>query len=214
MDEQKIRHSITYSEKEKMVLFLPPKTGTVHATFIFNHYDFTTDIYDDETEEIYYRHFGVTHHHSMNVPQRYKSYLTISTARNPYSRIVSAYNSAKKISVLSDKPIKEFKKYFAKHFDNRFPYLQHDFSNITIPDYCLRVESLYHDYIQIPFIKNSKLNKSGLLYELCNKKIHKTYENNNISLEEYYNEDMADFVYTRYKSYFDLLGYDKDSWKK
>ena len=213
MTERIIRHSITYSEKEKMILFLPPKTGTVHATFIFNHYDFTTDTYDNETEEVCYRHHGVLHNHSMTIPQKYKSYSLICTARNPYSRLVSAYNSAKKTAILSDKPLEDFKNYFSKNFDNGFPYILDEFSNQAIPNYFLRVESLYHDYIQIPFIKNSKLNKSGLLYELCNKKIHATYDNSAV-LDEYYTEDMADFVYTRFKFYFDLLGYKKDSWKQ
>jgi hypothetical protein len=212
MAEQKNRYTITYSEKEKMVLFLPPKTGTVHATFIFNHYDFTTDVYDYETEE-YYKHHGVLHHHNMTMPQKYESYSLICTARNPYSRLVSAYNSSKKTSFFSGKPIEEFKNYFSKNFDNGFPYILDEFSNEVIPKYFLRVESLYHDYIQIPFIKNSKLNKSGLLYELCNKKIHATYDNSAV-LDEYFTEDMADFVYTRFKSYFDLVGYDKDSWKQ
>jgi hypothetical protein len=213
MSEQTRRHSITYSEKEKMILFLPPKTGTVHATFIFNHYDFTTDVYDKDTEEICYKHYGVSHNHSMTIPQKCKSYSLICTARNPYSRLVSAYNSAKKTSILADKPILEFKNYFSKNFDNGFPYILDEFSNVVTPNYFLRVEHLYHDYIQIPFIRNSKLNRSGLLYELCNKKIHATSDSS-ASLEEFYTEDMADFVYTRFKSYFDMVGYDKDSWKQ
>ena len=213
MTEKKIRHSITYSEKEKMVHFLPAKTGTTHAAFMFNHYDFTTDVYDNETEEICYKHYGVHHHHGMTIPQKYKSYSIICTARNPYSRLISAYTSALKVSSVSNIPVPKFKDYFSKNFDNGFAYHKDGYSNTIIPNYFLRVENLYHDYIQIPFIRNSKLNKSGLLYELCNKKIHATSDDN-IVLEEYYTEDMADFVYTRFKSYFDLLGYDKDSWKK
>ena len=81
------------------------------------------------------------------------------------------------------------------------------------PKYFLRVENLYHDYIQIPFIRNSKLNKSGLLYELCNKKLNSNSKNIK-SMKEYYTQDMADYIYTNFKHYFDLLGYDKDSWKK
>ena len=213
MAQQKIRHNVTYSEKEKMVLFLPAKTGTVHATFIFNHYDFTTDVYDGDTEEVCYKHHGVTQHHSMNVPQRYKTFSIICTARNPYSRLVSAYNNSKKNASLTGKPFENFKDYFSKNFDNGFPYHEDGFSSKKTPDYFLRTESLYHDYIQIPFIRNSKLNKSGLLYELCNKKIHTTSDQSVTSLEEYYTQDMADYVYSNFKFYFDLLGYDKDSWK-
>jgi hypothetical protein len=212
MGEQTRRHSITYSEKEKMILFLPAKTGTVHASFIFNHYDFTTDVYDGETEEIHYKQYGVSHHHGMSIPKKYKSYSIICTARNPYSRLVSAYKSGLKSSNVSKTPFPKFKDYFSKNIDNGFAYHQDDYHNTIIPKYFLRVEHLYYDYIQIPFIRNSKLNRSGLLYELCNKKIHATSDSS-VSLKEFYTEDMADFVYNKFKSYFDLLGYDKDSWK-
>jgi hypothetical protein len=212
MDNSKIKQNITYSDKEKMVLLLPMKTGTIHATTIFNHFDFTTDIYNMKTEEVVYQFNSVSHHHCMIIPQRYEDYSIICTARNPYQRLVSAYNNLK-TTTESNKPFTEnFKSYFSKNIDNGFPLTQDNFFYNKTPKYFLRVESLYYDYIQIPFIRNSKLNKSGLLYELCNKKIHKTSIEKK-SLKEYYTEDMADLVYNKFKTYFDLLGYDKDSWK-
>jgi hypothetical protein len=42
------------------------------------------------------------------------------------------------------------------------------------PDYVLRVETLYEDYIKIPFVRNSLLNTSGILKDLCSKKMNRS----------------------------------------
>ena len=86
MSDSAIKQNITYSDKEKMILLLPMKTGTTHAAFIFNHFDFTTDGFDLKTEQVVYKYDSVIHHHCMIIPRRYKDYSIICTARNPYSR--------------------------------------------------------------------------------------------------------------------------------
>ena len=219
MDNSTIRQDITYSEKEKMILLLPMKTGTIHATFIFQHFDFITEHYDLKTNKVLDKLDSVIHHHCMNIPQRYEDYSIICTARNPYSRLVSAYNNSRIITEINKPSDENFKNHFSKkkidtgyQSDNGFPYGRDSFLYNETPKYFLRVESLYHDYIQIPFIKNSKLNKSGVLYELCNKKIHSTGDKKR-PLKEYYTEDMADYMYDKFKYYFDIIGYSKDSWK-
>jgi len=211
MNELTKKYNITYSEKEKMVLLLPGKTGTMHASFLFNHFDFTTDFFTDN-EEIIHRYNYVVHHHGMEVLKKFETYSIICTARNPYSRLISAYYNSKKITEFESKPMDDFKRYFSKSVSEKEYFYKHGFFLGKTPTYFLRVENLYHDYIQIPFIRNSKLNKSGLLYELCNKKLHSNSKNIK-SMEEYYTQDMADYLYTNFKFYFDLLGYDKDSWK-
>ena len=219
MNNSTIIQNITYSEKEKMILLLPMKTGTIHATFIFQHFDFITEHYELKTNKVLDKLDSVIHHHCMNIPQRYEDYSIICTARNTYSRLVSAYNNSRIITEINKPSDENFKNHFLKkkidtgyQSDNGFPYGRDSFLYNETPKYFLRVESLYHDYIQIPFIRNSKLNKSGVLYELCNRKIHTTPTKRK-PLKEYYTQDMADFVYDKFKSYFDLLGYDKDSWK-
>jgi len=103
-----------------------------------------------------------------------------------------------------------FKEYFVDKVNNGWIYDK--FSFVKPPKHILRLEHLYDDYIQIPFIRDSKLNKSGVLYELCKKKMHSKKQETK-SLKEYYTQDMADHLYETFKPYFDLTGYDKDSWK-
>jgi uncharacterized protein (DUF927 family) len=107
---------------------------------------------------------------------------------------------------------KTFKEDFSDKIQKGWFHSNSGFKFVKIPKYFLRMEYLYYDYTQIPFIRNSKLNKSGLLYELCNKKIHSKKQEVK-SLSEYYTEDMADYLYKTIKPYFDLVGYDKDSWR-
>jgi hypothetical protein len=80
-----------------------------------------------------------------------------------------------------------------------------------LPDYFIRQENLYDDYVKIPFVRDSKLNECGILKELCDRKINKGP--NKKPIKDYYNQETADIIYLNYKEYFDLCGYDKDSWK-
>jgi hypothetical protein len=213
MNSHKIElYSATYSEKEKMILFLPGKTGTIHAAFVFNHFDFSTRLFDKATDKLVYDNNAVVHNHSMTLPKEFEDYSIICTARNPYDTLVSSYYHELKNNFDNNSRYKNFKEYFAKNSNSVDFYHKNGFFFKKKPDYFLRAENLYYDYIQIPFIRNSKLNKTGLLYELCNKRIHSN-KNNVKFLEEYYTEDMADYVYTEFKEYFEILGYDKDSWK-
>jgi hypothetical protein len=84
--------------------------------------------------------------------------------------------------------------------------------NKRVPDYFIRQENTFEDYSKIPFIKNSELYKSGQLKDLCNEKIN--HNKNSYDFREYYNQNTADLVYYNFSKYFNLLGYDKNSWKK
>jgi hypothetical protein len=201
----------THSEQERLAVFLPPKTGTIHATFILNHFNFKTNIYDKDDRLILEEDYLI-HHHNRIIPKRYEDYDVIYTTRNPYTRLLSLYYYDKKVTELNTQYTKTFKEYFSSGANSGWMNIKSEFNFIKTPKYILRLEHLYHDYIQIPFIRDSKLNKSGVLYDLCEKKIHAKPQDTK-SLREYYTQDMADHVYETFKPYFDLTGYDKDSWK-
>jgi hypothetical protein len=201
----------THSEQERLAVFLPPKTGTIHATFILNHFNFKTNIYGKDDDLILEEDY-IVHHHNQLIPKGYEDYDVIYTTRNPYTRLLSMYSYQKKITKFDLPYTKTFKEYFADSANNLWSQIDYGFSFIKPPKYILRMEHLYHDYTQIPFIRDSKLNKSGVLYDLCEKKIHAKPQDTK-SLREYYTQDMADHVYETFKPYFDVTGYDKDSWK-
>ena len=84
--------------------------------------------------------------------------------------------------------------------------------NERIPDYFIRQENIFEDYLKIPFVKKSEFYRSGQLEDLCNNKIN--HNENSYDYREYYNQENADLVYYSFSKYFDLLGYEKNSWKK
>ena len=94
------------------------------------------------------------------------------------------------------------------------PTILHDayYGYSKIPKYFLRTENLYKDYLKIPFVSESKLNHSGLLYELCNMKINKSI--NSVPTTDFYTMDMIDYLYDNYRNLFDIDGYEKDSYKQ
>jgi len=202
----------TYSDDHKLALFLPGKTGTVHATFILNHFNFKTNIHEANSEKIISEDDYVIHHHDEILPKCFEGYDAIYTTRNPYTRLISMYYHYKRMEESKGVFTKTFKEDFVEKINKGWFHSNSGFKFVKKPKYFLRMEHLYHDYTQIPFIRNSKFNRSGLLYEFCNKKIHSKKQEIK-SLTEYYTQDMADYLYKTIKPYFDLVGYDKDSWR-
>jgi hypothetical protein len=203
----------TYSEEERLAVFLPGKTGTTHATFILNHFNFKTNLYETNGERLISEDDYVIHHHDEIIPKVYEDYNVIYTTRNPYTRLISMYYHYKNMEGDKGTNTQTFKEYFSNRVNNGRFHLNAGFNFIKTPKYIIRMEHLYQDYIQIPFIRDSKLNESGVLYELCNKKIRAKKQEVK-SLEEYYTQDMANHVYETLRPYFDFTGYDKDSWRK
>ena len=201
------RVSLNISEVHKCFLWLPAKTATSHATHILNHFEFYNLDCDYTKKIIYFKRDYVGHNHVQSLFLGHERYDLISTTRNPYTRAVSMFEYFQPYH-MDWKKFKTFQDYvyhlkslpIKPYFDQR------------IPDYFIRQENLYEDYIKIPFIRDSKLNTCGILEELCGRKMNegppklKTYK-------EYYNQELADIIYLNYKEYFDHLNYDKDSWK-
>jgi hypothetical protein len=131
----------------------------------------------------------------------HEEYKLISTIRNPYSILVSIYTFFKP---------NEFNSFEDFIFDYKVKPRENQMKE-RVPDYFIRQENLYDDYIKIPFVRDSKLNECGILKELCDRKMNKGP--NKRPIKDYYNQETADVVYLNYKEYFDLCGYDKDSWK-
>ena len=83
-----------------------------------------------------------------------------------------------------------------------------------VPDYAIRLEHLYEDWIKIPFVANHELNLSGELKNLCQIKINNSPNSTKIDYwKQYYDQSLADSVYYSQPETFDLFGYDRDSWK-
>ena len=187
-------------QKEKFLVWLPEKTGSIHAFKVLQNYGISSfELINNELIEI--GGFG----HDSELFDGHENFSIVSTARNPYSKFVSYY---KYFGI--DKNGWDFYDYLYKSIlEKPFKILNY---NERIPDYFIRQENIFEDYLKIPFVKKSEFYRSGQLEDLCNNKIN--HNENSYDYREYYNQENADLVYYSFSKYFDLLGYEKNSWKK
>jgi hypothetical protein len=208
-----------YSTEHQCYLWTPPKTGSNHATFLFNHFSFYSKIYKKSDETLLYDHNQrvFTHCHQYITLPEHSDYKIICTARTPFSSLYSFYNHLKKFNWAYRIGELSFKDFIFNNTEpesdaNREVIRLHNFlfSEIEqqkIPDYFVRVEHLYEDYLKIPFINGSKLHTSGILEEICSNKIN--VGETNSSFSDYIDQELQDYISEKYSNYFDLLGYSK-----
>jgi len=195
------------SESTKSFLWLPHKTGTNNAVSILKNFGFKTYIQQNGNLFLYNTECEVkdlTGNHIMIYFEGHEKYDFICTARNPFSRLLSLYKFNHK----------DQSEWSPEHFQNYFNIISKRF-RVTkflwpferrVPDYFIRLENLYDDYLKLPFIKNSEIHITGELKELCSKKINFTSEIKNP--EEYFNDEIKNLIWLEGKKYFDLLGYE------
>ena len=153
---------------------------------------------------------GITQQHTCQLFEGHEEYKMMVSARNPYSRYVSLYKMIKKLEN-SFPEIENFEDFLEKQI-----FEDHNFECVTfhsrIPDYIIRIENLFEDYSKVPFILISDYYKSGIMEEFCKKNLNKSKVD--IDWRDYYSQSKADLVFYNSQSYFEIVGYDKNSWKK
>lgn len=200
--------SYTLSEKYNSFIWTPMKTASSHVSFVFAHFDFVTVTKNINTNIIVaqsseFLNFG----HSFGFPDGHENMTFICSMRNPYLRVFSMFS--RRFLKPENKPeINEFEDFFHEtiEVDPEFTKTTNMFED-RIPDYILRSENLYEDYLKIPFVNESKLNQCGILEDICNRKI-------NIGLgtltpELYLTESVKNKIYKMFQPHFELFGYEK-----
>jgi hypothetical protein len=199
------------SEIHKSFLWSPPKTGSNHVIWVMNNFDFNYYLMTSDRKKIGQKNPETKHHHGRNLFEGHENYKLICTARHPIKRIFSAFIFHTKGNKLSDYSKEGFIKFFIEQFygANGF-YLEGNFFSERIPDYFLRAENLYEDYLNIPFVSESELVRNGKLKEMCKEKKN-SYHDESFNIHDYFTKDIIDAIYERYKEYFLLLNYDPNN---
>jgi hypothetical protein len=183
------------------IVWLPEKTATNHAFELLKNYNICPHIFK---ENVLVKLPQTFYNHTCHLFEGHEKYKLMTTARNPYSWLVSYYLFSN--SEISYETFYDFVYYAIRNNSSKkFKY------NERIPDYFVRSENLVEDYSKIPFIRDSDFFKSGDLESFCKTKINAAKES--YDFRDYYDEMTADLVYYNFSKYFDLLGYDKNSWK-
>jgi hypothetical protein len=184
------------------IVWLPEKTATNHAFELLKNYNICPHIF---RENVLVKLPQTFYNHTCHLFEGHEKYKLMTTARNPYSWFVSYYLFSGSERVYET--FYDFVYYAIRNNSSKkFKY------NERIPDYFVRSENLVEDYSKIPFIRDSDFFKSGDLESFCKTKINAAKES--YDFRNYYDEMTADLVYYNFSNYFDLLGYDKNSWKK
>ena len=164
-----------------------------------------------------------SHTHAQGIPEGYENYPIICNMRNPYSKCVSSY-----LDETADEGHHshnmEFKEWLLQLTSDDMKNSNYDHYYISEwdkigrrPDYLIRMENMEEDVKKIPMIPKNDM------FEIALNGIRKnTYKSENTRdeyrgefqyFQKYYDQETADIVYHNHKEYFELGGYDKDSWK-
>jgi hypothetical protein len=144
--------------------------------------------------------------HNWEIPEKYKDYKIISSARNPYSRTLSLYKNfiynndditfrEYVLGLTCGKPEENLKNGISKYDTFINPLLKKQ------PEYVIRLENIHEDFKKIPFIFNHLTEQQ--LENMCDhgKEIDEW--------ESHYDQEMKDLVYEHLKHQFDMWGYDR-----
>ena len=203
-------HFLTYSFSEKYNSFVwtPMKTASSHASFVFAHFDFIT-VSENLTTGAIVNHSddNINFGHSLQFPPKHSDMFFICTIRHPYYRIFSLF-SRKFINSTKKPDVKEFEDFFHERIETDIEFTRTtNMFDLRAPDFILRSENLYEDYLKIPFILESKLNKCGILEDICNRKVNKGLTT--LNPENYLTPSVKEKIYKMFQSHFDLFGYEK-----
>jgi hypothetical protein len=215
--EIKHHFGVNISHKNNTFLWLWDKCGTTHMKTVLDRFDFKYYVLKDE--KLLLSNTSIVQEHSCIIFPEHNNYKLLAAIRNPYAKFFSEFVSVNKIG--KSKKIEfsqENRGRFITHIESRF-MMGLKLSNNCCdfldrkPDYAVRLENLYEDYSKIPFIVESKYYKSGELKKATTQKVN--VSNEDVTLwKKFYTQEIADIVYYRMPRYFDLFGYDKNSWKK
>lgn len=195
---------INISEKNKSFVFSPARTGSVTSYRIFQYFDFQTySVNDDGSISLLEKCY---HHHYFSFFNQHEDYSFIMTCRNPYSQVMSEIGFGVNFDIDKIVEIIERRKKIQEHF-----FITEEIISRRIPDYVVKVESIFEDYSNINFIRNSEFEKNGVLRKIIDGKQNATPQQYN--WKQHMNQYLADYVYDINKKYFELFGYDKNSWK-
>jgi hypothetical protein len=204
-----MKHHINISDKYKTFVWSPERTGSNHFTNILRILGFKSYFLEQNK---------LTKIEDLRVSsyceffENHWDYSFMLSTRNPYSNSVSLAGAGfmnfnrENQEIIRERMERQFQfPVITKNCCNCF--------NIRKPDYFIRTESLYQDYLKIPFIKEHEINLSGELEKLCKQKINSSPSVTENYWKKFYDQDMADLVYYNNVNNFELFGYDKDSWK-
>jgi hypothetical protein len=156
--------TINISQKYKFFSWTPQKTGSTHFTNILNKLGFQSADVDLETKKLSNFRAGAKHNHTCVLFEGHSDYKFITSVRNPYSMMISRSGIISETDVNTKEILAQR---LENYMQNRAPFNGTcSCFNERHPDYIIRLEHLYEDWLKLPFVPTHGLNLSGELEKL------------------------------------------------
>jgi hypothetical protein len=196
--------------KERFFIWSPPKTASTTAYNILRKLNFKTYLSDGKS---LVHHIDVPiHNHLTNIFFGHENFKLITTIRNPYRLMISKFLNFGDSRNINSESFLIFLESWCYGVGHELKYLNCYNYSERFPDYVIRTESMFDDYLKIPFVKESDYYKSGELLNDCNTKYNQS-KRLKIDWKSLYTKNAADIVYYNFAHIFELGQYDKNSWK-
>ncbi len=197
--------------KEKIFFWTPPKTGSITCYRILQKLNFST--YSNHGNTLIHESDIPKHNHSTNLFFGHEKFNLVTTLRNPYTLMISKFaNMGNTSKGINPNIFSEFLETWFYGQESELKYFGcYEYSK-RIPDSIIRLESMFGDYMTLPFVKETEYYKSGKMFNDC------SFKRNpspiiNVNWKTLYNQNSADMVYYNFGQVFELGKYDKNSWK-
>jgi hypothetical protein len=204
--------TINISQKYKFFSWAPARTGSTHFTNILEKLGFGCADINLETKKLSNFKLKAEHNHTCIFFENHWDYKFITSMRNPYSMMIS------RTGIINLDDMEDSNKILKIRMENMTQNPLHFDGGCMCyherkPDYVIRLEHLYEDWLKLPFVPNHGLNLSGELEKLTKIRLNNSANDGGDYWKKYYDQALADLVYYNYPDSFELFGYDKDSWK-
>lgn len=199
---------MNYSDKHKICWVTPMRTATRSCLEIQKGLDFDR--------------YGF---HEIYNYQDKLSYDLLFNIRSPYPRIVSLYkifchHNQNNFSLDFDSWVKNVTNSDHRKFNFYYNIHLDDMVNQCFkkPDYLIKVEYLEKDLKKIPSIKDnfskiSDIFTKNILHNNFENEFGKFSEKAKLPWQNFYNQKIADLVFTATENQFEIFNYNRDFWK-
>lgn len=195
--------TMSYSDKFKVFWLNPMRTATRSCMQI--------------QKKLEFEECGV---HSFVIPEDKMDYQIIVNVRNPYSRLVSLY----KLECIWKKKEFNIDSYgdwvrFVlqdRYIQNNIMtlYLDHLIEKLpSTPKTFIKLENLESDLKNIWFIEDNFDDIQEVFQNQILRNNYKMEYKISLNWKEFYDEELAELVYNKTKTQFEMFNYEKDSWK-
>ena len=188
---------INYSDKHRVLWATPRRTATRSCIPIQKYFG-----------------FEVAGQHELEIPKDKEDYFFVLNTRNPYDRMISIYHlfcinynliPNNFNNWIREKLVEEIK--YPNQTLNYQIFLKKKI--LKTPDLIIKVENLYSDILKIPIFTDN----SDELFDIVNENILTNHYSSKNNYEKYYDQNLADYVYSYLEEDFVYFNYNKDSWK-